>query len=144
MNKNCFHNVNGPLTSKSFDIIFYQMNKITTHSWMETQGKSCQQTNRIIENNTRNRKWPLSSNLRSSQLGSNWRNLSPSCWLGSNWSFPLKGQMKLLSFIFRKGSYMIQLKRKSSCVYEKENVVCIWGYKYKSNKFSWNWLVVFT
>ena len=42
------------------------------------------------KNPTKKRKWPLLSNLRISHFGSTWHSLSPSSWLGSNWSLPLK------------------------------------------------------
>lgn len=74
------------LGSFKFQLVWYHFSQMNR--------EACRQKNSDGENNTRNKKWPLLSNLRSSQLGSNWRSRSPSCWLGSNRSFPLKGQMK--------------------------------------------------
>ena len=49
-----------------------------THTWRER------------ESPTNKRKWPLLLNLRISDVGSAWLSLSPSSWLGWNWSLPLK------------------------------------------------------
>jgi len=96
----------GPLTSyiQGFNRMLstnaYQIAKCTAHGgaiWRTEANKgneSDKEMDRIREreHHTKNKKWPLSLNLRISQFGIKLQSRSPSSWLGNNGSRPLQRQ----------------------------------------------------